>query len=218
MRKRPFRQNKVVRYLILMIVMALPVRAEPLRILAMGDSVMAWNAWSGKDIPSVMGAALGAEITSVAVSGANFATRSGKGDIRSQYVAGDWDLVVVNGGANDFANGCGCGACFPYLDLLIDADLQGLIPAFLGQLETDILWVGYYATGFTGPFSGCRDALVEMETRLSRLAEKMPNLRFVDAEDVIEPRNRAHFFYDRVHPSRLGSRLIGTYLAQQIVR
>ena len=97
-------------------------------ILVIGDSVMAWNAPRGASIPQVMAARLGREVTSRAVSGAQFANDSGLAsavgfDIRAQYPGGRWNWVVLDGGANDLGFGdCRCGACGAEVDRLIAPD------------------------------------------------------------------------------------------------
>lgn len=57
---------------------------------------------------------------------------------------------------------------------------------------------------------------MEYDARLARLAQRVPALTFIDAEDVIDPRNRAHFALDGIHPSAKGARRIGAYLAQAL--
>ncbi|MEL6992327.1 MAG: hypothetical protein AAGL92_12200 [Pseudomonadota bacterium] len=51
-------------------------------------------------------------------------------NITKQYVDGDWDWVVVNGGGNDLWMGCGCMLCAAKIDRLISEDgTKGTIPA-----------------------------------------------------------------------------------------
>lgn len=200
------------------------VQAEPLRILAVGDSLLAWQKWTGRDIPSVMGDVLGARVENDAVAGARFSNASGLGralgfDVRSQFRQGSWDIVLMNGGANDLLNDCGCGACGPVVDGLITSDLTGEVPRFIAQVLQDgaqVVWMGYYASARSGQFAGCRPFLVEYDARLARLAARTPGLTFVDSEDALDPDNRGHFAIDGIHPSPQGARLVGTYLANRI--
>ena len=88
--------------------LATPLGAEPLRVLAIGDSILAWHKWTGRDIPSVMGSVLGARVENDAVAGARFSNSSGLGraagfDVRAQFRQGPWDLVLINGGAKTFS-------------------------------------------------------------------------------------------------------------------
>ena len=214
-----------MRYVIfLLVVLANAASADPVRILAIGDSILAWHKWTGRDIPSVMGRALDGEVVNDAVAGARFSNRSGVGravgfDIRAQYTSGSWDVVVMNGGANDMLSDCKCARCDTVLDELITPNLRGEVPAFITRVLADggrVIWMGYYASARLGPFDGCRPYLVEYDARIARLAAKTANLTFVDSEDVVDPQNRRHFAFDGIHPSALGARRIGTYLARTV--
>lgn len=200
--------------------------ADPMRILAIGDSVLAWQKWTGRDIPSVMGRALDAEVENDAQAGSRFSNDTALGratgfDVRAQFRAEDWDLVLMNGGANDFLADCGCRACDAVLDGLIDDNLQGEVPDFIAGLRArglPVLWMGYYASARSGQFTGCRPYLVEYDARLARLAAQTPGLDFLDSEDVMDEGNRSLFAFDGIHPSPAGTLRIGMYLAQAVAR
>ncbi|WP_299728079.1 SGNH/GDSL hydrolase family protein [uncultured Tateyamaria sp.] len=214
-----------MRYLVILLCfLAAPLGAEPLRVLAIGDSILAWHKWTGRDIPSVMGNVLGAEVENAAVAGARFSNASAFGraagfDVRAQFRRGPWDVVLINGGANDLLADCGCGACDTVLDGLLAPDLTGEVPALLAEILSSgakVVWMGYYASPRSGPFTGCRPYLVEYDARLARLAKQTPGLTFIDSEDVIDPGNRRQFAFDGIHPSPTGARRIGTYLARSL--
>ncbi len=200
--------------------------AEPLRVLAIGDSVLAWHKWTGRDIPSVIGDVLGARVDNDAVAGARFSNASALGravgfDVRAQFRRGPWDMVLVNGGANDMLNDCGCGACDGVLDGLLAADLTGEVPQFVAEIRAtgvQVLWMGYYASARSGQFAGCRPYLVQYDARMAQLAEATPGMTFIDSEDVLDPDDRANFAFDGIHPSPRGARRIGTYLAQSVAQ
>lgn len=212
--------------LVLLCFLAAPLGAEPQRVLAIGDSILAWHKWTGRDIPSVMGDILGADVENNAVAGARFSNDSALGratgfDVRAQFRRGPWDLVLINGGANDFLADCNCKACDPVLDGLLAPDLTGEVATLLAEILTsgvEVVWMGYYASARSGQFTGCRPYLVEYDARLARLADRTPGLTFVDSEDAIDPGNRALFAFDGIHPSPRGARLIGAYLAQSLNR
>ncbi|MEO0745230.1 MAG: SGNH/GDSL hydrolase family protein [Pseudomonadota bacterium] len=199
-------------------------QADTPRVLAVGDSLLAWHKWTDQDIPSVMGQVLGARVENDAVAGARFSNASGLGrmlgfDVRSQYRRGPWDIVLMNGGANDLLNDCNCRACAPIVDGLINADLDGEVPRFVAQVLRDgaqVVWMGYYATARSAQFAGCRPFLVEYDARMARLAAVTQGLTFVDAEDALDPQNRALFALDGIHPSAEGALRVGTYLANRI--
>ena len=193
-------------------------------ILVLGDSIMAWNG--GRSIPDVIANQTGRSVTSRAVPGAQFdngsTIASAVGfDIQQQFPGGRWNWVVVNGGANDLSADCGCGACGASVNALIAPDGQsGSIPAFLQRLRAQtgaqVMWMGYYAGSGSGSFAGCRDDLVEIESRIATFAAGRPGIHFIDSEDVIDRGDRGLFAGDNVHPSARGSARIGAYLAQEI--
>ena len=193
-------------------------------ILVLGDSIMAWNGSNA--IPEVIARETGRTVTSRAVPGAQFdngsALASAVGfDIQRQFPGGRWNWVVLNGGANDLRADCACGACGAAVDALIGpGGTGGSIPAFLQRLHAEtgaqLLWMGYYAGSARGAFAGCRDDLVEIESRIATLAARTPFLQFRDSEDVIDRGDRSLFARDNVHPSAQGSARIGAYLAQAI--
>jgi len=193
------------------------------KLLGMGDSILSWNGLSGDAVPYALGRTLGADVTQRATPGARL-SNPGAGalfgfDIRRQFPGGQFDLIVLNGGANDMLSECGCGACTPVLDALIAPDLSGEIPDFLTRLSRHsprIVWVGYYLTGRPGPFAGCTPFITELDARVERLAARTPGLEFVDSDPAIDPANDAHFARDDVHPSRLGARRIAALVAQRL--
>ena len=192
-------------------------------ILVIGDSVMAWNKASGRDIGSAIEAELGRDVTSRAVPGAGI-TSSGLGllarPVSSQLGQGRWNWVVINGGANDLGALCGCSRCDSAVDRLISRDgRSGDIPRLIAAARATgarVLWMGYYKAPDTSLFRGCRPALVEIERRIARLAEAVPGVTFADAEDVMPPGRPDLLASDRTHPSPAGSALIGRYLARII--
>lgn len=194
-------------------------------ILIAGDSVMAWNRASGRDIGSVVEASLGREVTSRATPGA--AVRAGRFStfgrlgIPNQLPPGAWRWIVLNGGANDLGFTCGCAQCDMSVDLLIAEDGRtGAIPDLTAQAKRQgarVLWVGYYETRRSRLFQGCRPALVELERRIALHAATTAGVYFVDAETVIDPDLSGLFAADNTHPSPEGSALIGGLVARKIL-
>jgi lysophospholipase L1-like esterase len=217
----------IMRWMVIFLVCwVAPVAAEPLRVLAIGDSVLAWHKWTGRDIPSEMGEVLGASVENEAVAGARFSNTSSLGraagfDVRAQYRAGNWDIVLMNGGANDFLADCDCRNCDGILDDLIGNDLTGEVPQFIDEVRrrgARMLWMGYYASHRTGQFAGCRPYLVEFDARMARLAALVPGLQFVDSEDAVDRTDRGQFAFDGIHPSPRATRRIGAYLARELMQ
>lgn len=195
-------------------------------ILVLGDSIMAWNSSANASIPDVIGQQLARTVVSKAVPGAQFDNASTVAgavgfDVRRQFPGGRWNWVVMNGGANDLNSDCGCGACGPVVDRLITADAAGgsiplFVQAVLDATGGQVVWSGYYAGSGKGSFAGCRGDLVELERRIARFAASHPRVTFLDAEDVIDPKNSALFAGDNTHPSVKGSALIANGIARHI--
>lgn len=197
-------------------------------ILAIGDSVMAWNGAASMAIPDQLEQLLGRDVVNRALPGAQidngsvFASAAGF-NIQRQFPDGTWNWIVLNGGANDLgSDDCSCGACTHVVDRLIRADgKSGTIPVFLTRLRqsgAQILWMGYYVSPSDGGFTGCRDDLVLMEARIKMIADGNPAIHFVDGEDVINPSDRSMFASDRTHPSPKGSAALAAMLAREISR
>lgn len=194
-------------------------------ILVLGDSVMAWNGSRNSDIGSIIGDRLDRNVSVRAVPGAKFTNDSSLAsavgfDIQAQYPGGAWNWVVLNGGANDLAFGdCGCGTCDVEVDALIGPNVsQGEIPSFVNGLRAmgaRVLWMGYY-TSLGNSFSGCTDDFMALDSRIKRFADAQPGVYFFDGDEVIDRDNPAHFASDDTHPSRWGSALLGTALADVI--
>lgn len=193
------------------------------RLLAVGDSVLAWNGFRDEAIPDVVGRLTGLSVANLSVAGARVSATSPAvvakgGDIRQQYRSGPWEWVILNGGANDLLAECGCNGCGATLDSLVGPNGQGGdIPALVDRIVADsasIVILGYYnANVRPNPFSRCSEEVDELNRRLEALARRTPGAVYVGAEEVIDPANPAHWFVDRVHPSPLGSERIGAQIA-----
>ncbi|MDG1116516.1 MAG: SGNH/GDSL hydrolase family protein [Flavimaricola sp.] len=198
-------------------------RSAPLTgdILVIGDSVLWWNSEEDASVADVLTTRLGLEVANASVPGALFLGPQGE-SIQDQYVPGDWAWLVMDGGANDLGEGCGCGDCLAAVDPLISPDAtSGAIPAFVQRIVEDgprLVIMGYYdPPDAGGEFSGCQEELAALNDRLWLLSERLSGVFFAPAAQVIEPGNRAHYDEDLVHPSVLGSRLIGDQIAAMIL-
>ena len=194
---------------------AAPQRAE-ITMLAVGDSVLAWNRLSGGDIPRVAAAATGRAVDNRSAIGARFL-----GGIPDQYRNGPWDWVIVNGGANDLRGTCGCDGCDDTLDALIAPDGQGGAMADFARSVAaqghGVVLLGYYGTSVAGgPFAACGDELTELSRRLALLAKGDPAIIFVDARSAIDPYDLSLYARDLAHPSSAGAALIGRQIAMAI--
>lgn len=201
---------------------------EPGPILAIGDSILKWNAEAKKSIPDVIAQTLNQPVFNGAVSGAHLshpepeAAEAGY-DIRQQFRqqgGQDWDWVVMNGGANDLAGECDRDSGL--LDEMISADgLSGEIPAFVRSVSatgSKVMYVGYYAMPDNARFGfhQCNDEIAAHNARLARMAEALEGVWFVSAGAVVSAQDIAAYDEDLVHPSELGSAQIGGYVAEAV--
>lgn len=199
----------------------LPERAErDARIIVLGDSVLAWNRDVGASVADDVEKRLGVPVLDAAVSGGRMRVDGVPGAlgfaIPRQFRAGEWDAVVVNGGANDLFFECGCNRCETVLDRLVTQDYH----AFLNRLgDTPVFIIGYYgpAGDRRGNYDICNDDLQVLERRLTALAASRPNVDIVRVRDVITG-NPGLYDRDRVHPSPAGSAAIGARVADALAR
>ena len=188
-------------------------------ILAMGDSVIAWNREEGASIADAIERRLGEPVVDASVPGAKMRQGGVRGafgfSIPDQYRTGDWDAVILNGGANDLMSECNCNRCDAIVRRLVRRDYPALVNA-LGNAQ--IFIVSYYGAAGDRPgrFNSCNDELQQMERRLTSLFATRPNVHVVRVHDAITGRP-ALYDDDRVHPSPAGSRVIGDIVARALV-
>lgn len=193
------------------------------RILAMGDSMMAWHGAIGKSIPDVIAETLDAEVASHAVSGARVIYRlpltGAMGmNIGKQFRDGGWDWVVMNGGGNDLWLGCGCMLCDRKMDRLISKDgATGAIPEMVARARASnarVIYLGYLRSpGVGSPIEYCKDEGDELDARLARMAEAMDGVYFLPMSDLVPFGDRSYHALDMIHPSIKASREIGQRVA-----
>lgn len=194
------------------------------RILVIGDSILAWHGATGGSAADALARALNEPVDRRAKSTSRFTTnipriRDTGGEIRTQYRPGNYEWVVLNGGANDLRSECGCRRCDATLTDLIDANGQnGAIPELVTRIRGDgarVLVLGYYFTDpdRPTPFTPCRDEVAELNDRFERLAARDAGVYFAPSSTVIDPKNQADFFVDSIHPSRPAAARIGRLMA-----
>ncbi len=196
------------------------------RILAMGDSMMAWHSLTGGSIAHTVSAVLDEPVSNHAISGARVIYKlpvSGAMGMKisNQYRKGDWDWVVLNGGGNDLWMGCGCGACEKRMNKMISEDgRKGAIPHMVDSLRktgAKVIYVGYLRSpGAWSPIEGCRDDGDALEARIAKLADILPEMYFVSLADLVPSGDRSYHGADMIHPSRKGSAEIGMRVAEVI--
>ncbi|MEO1238910.1 MAG: SGNH/GDSL hydrolase family protein [Pseudomonadota bacterium] len=193
-------------------------------VLVMGDSIMAWNG--SASLAAGVERRLNRPVENASVPGAQIAPRGLRRlvfDIGAQYQPGDWDWVVLNGGANDLMGSCGCQSCDAVLDELVAPDgRRGEIAQIVDRLRRTgarVLYLGHYGpSGRGGAFDACEDELTDLDARMARMARIVPELEFVDGGDVMSAATPADYDADNIHPSPRGSAKLGALAAAAIRR
>ncbi|MFT5680121.1 MAG: acyl-CoA thioesterase-1 [Myxococcota bacterium] len=197
-----------------------PGNLDDAELFTIGDSLMAWNQGDGS-IPEVIGEALNRPMYNASVGGSNFL--DGASDvIPEQYIAGDWDWLVLDGGANDLNDRCECGDCDDLMDEMLLADgLSGAMADFAAGVTAEgvkVMIMGYYVVPETAEFGfdQCMTLLPELSARQAALAESDPMIWFADASEVVTGDDLSMYDEDHVHPSLDGSVVVGDFLAEAI--
>ncbi|MFN7224058.1 MAG: SGNH/GDSL hydrolase family protein [Paracoccaceae bacterium] len=198
------------------------------RILVLGDSMMASNRATGQSVADVIETALQQKVIDRSVVAARYFYAlpiSGAAGLRltAQYRPRDWDWVILNGGGNDLLFGCGCGFCDGVLDRLVSQDGRaGTIPAYVARIRQSgarVIYVGYLRNPGTGtPIKGCGPAGNELDRRLTRMARFDAGVTFLPMADLVPHGDTSFHQLDRIHPSVIGSRGIGTRILEEIQR
>ncbi|WP_147110187.1 SGNH/GDSL hydrolase family protein [Tateyamaria sp. syn59] len=193
------------------------------RIIATGDSMLAWNAASKKSVASELERRLGTQVIDRSVVGARYhyvLPVSGSLGLRigSQYRSGPWDWVVMNGGGNDLWLGCGCSKCEAQLNRLIAEDgSSGTVVTAVKRARADgarVAYVGYLRTPGRGSIiDHCRTWGDRFETRLARMAARDAGVTFVSVADLVPHGDLSFHDIDRIHPSAKGSAAIAARIA-----
>lgn len=201
-------------------------RDNPSRILAMGDSLMAWHLSSDNSITNSLANELGEPVINRSVGGARVlyalpVSGSLGMKIENQYADGNWDWIVLNGGGNDLWLGCGCVACNGKMDRLIAPDgRKGEIARMVWELRqtgAQVIYVGYLRSpGRSSIIEHCRDDGNELEARIEKLADLLPGVYFLSLADLVPYGDRSYHAADMIHPSIKASTEIGQRVANLI--
>lgn len=191
-------------------------------ILAVGDSVMAWNG--GRGIPEAVAATLDRPVTDASRSGAHLTHPSAAAaalgfDVSRQASAEGWDWVILTGGGNDLRGACGTAEERAVLDGIVDERLRGDLPALVGRLRAagaKVAYLGYYDPSTDGAtaFTPCERAFDAINARMARLAARDRGLVVLDAGRVVDRADRGAYAADLIHPSPRASAAIGRALAE----
>jgi hypothetical protein len=199
---------------------------EPIKILTIGDSLMAAHRISNRSISSSIRKSLSAEVTDRSIVGARIIYKlplSGALglNIGKQFRRGKWDWVVVSGGGNDLWLGCGCLRCDRKMNKLITpGGDKGAIPKLVNKIRKTgarVVYLGYLRSpGMGSPIEHCKDEGDELETRIEKMAAADDGVVFVSLRDLVPYGDRTYHGMDMIHPSLKASREIGQRIARAI--
>jgi acyl-CoA thioesterase I len=185
-------------------------------VLAIGDSILAWNNDRCHGIPERAGLVAGVHVDNRAVSGTVMH------EIASQYDAaridgGPWDVVIVDGGGNDVNSFCECGACDAVLD-----DVATRTNALLDLAREDgasvvlVDYFGFDERAWYG-FDRCEQALADLQAMHEEIDRERDDVTLVDLGALVTPDDHPEAYtFDYVHPSDEGSRILGELLAESL--
>ncbi|MFY9212790.1 MAG: SGNH/GDSL hydrolase family protein [Aestuariivita sp.] len=199
---------------------------QPARILAMGDSLLASHSAAKASISYRVEAYLGEPVIDRSVSGArminNLPVSSALGmRISQQFMPGDWDWIILNGGGNDLWMACGCIACDTRIDRMIAPDgSDGKIADLVSELRSTgarVIYVGYLRSpGRGSPIEHCRDEGDKLEERIARMAEDRDGVYFLSLRDLVPYGDGSYHAADMIHPSQKASNAIAAKIAKII--
>lgn len=198
-------------------------RNNTARILAMGDSMMAWHGGSRAAISDNVEQLLGEPVIDRSVIGArifyHLPISGAMGmNISQQYWPGDWDWVIMNGGGNDLWFGCGCSVCDRKMNRMISKDgKSGSVPDLVRDIRENgarVIYLGYLRSPGVGSLiEHCRDEGDEFEHRLAQMAEADSGVYFLSLTDLVPHGDRSFHSFDMIHPSMKASRMIAQRIA-----
>ena len=198
-------------------------RDQSARILAMGDSMLAWHGGRRAAVSDNMEAILGEPVIDRSVIGArifyHLPVSGALGmNISQQYRPGAWEWVVMNGGGNDLWFGCGCSRCDRKMTRMITADGQGgSVPELVRNIRKSgarVIYLGYLRSpGVGSMIDHCRDVGREFEHRLNQMAASDPGIYFLSLADLVPHGDRSYHAFDMIHPSPKATRKIAQRVA-----
>ena len=174
---------------------------------------MEWHLGEGS-IPEQVGEKLGKMLTTLAISGSMMSTGE-DWSIPNQYFARDWEWVILDGGANDLNELCGCGPCEAVQQDLAQA-YQDLIGSIRAEGSRVVIW-GYYGISPDAPeFGNCNEAIDQLSQMQLNLANSDDGVLWVNGKSDITGEDSSYYDDDLIHPSLKGSEQIAEQIATAI--
>jgi len=187
-------------------------------VQVIGDSLFGADADGCASVSTFMSLRLWLKVEDNSVPGA---TIIGDESIPEQYVSGDWNWTVIDGGGNDIMPYCTENDCDEVLDEIITDSGEGLIPDLVEKAQKDgsnVILIGYYSVPKGSEYEPVILEVEIINDRYNEFAEANEGVYFISLKDVMTPEETPELYSDDlVHPSDDGHYVIGEYIADFII-
>lgn len=187
-------------------------------VQVIGDSLFGSDADGCASVSTFMSLRLWLEVEDNSIPGAAVI---GDESIPEQYVSGDWNWTVINGGANDIMPYCTENDCDEVLDDIITDSGEGLIPDLVETAQNDgskIILIGYYSVPKGSEYEPVILEVEILNDRYNEFAKANEGVYFISLKKVMSPEETPDLYSDDlVHPSDDGHFAIGEYIADFII-
>ena len=197
------------------------MKTDPIKefsVQIVGDSVFNADADGCASVAGFMSLRLWLPVEDNSVPGA---TITGNEGIPEQYISGDWNWTIIDGGGNDIMPYCTEEDCDEILDEMMSDSGNGLIPDLVEEAKNDgsnVILIGYYSVPRGSEFEPVVLEIEILNDRYSEFAKANENVYFISLKDVMEPESTPEYYSDDlVHPSLEGSEAIGEHIANFII-
>ena len=187
-------------------------------VQVVGDSLFGADADGCASVSTFMSLRLWLEVEDNSIPGAMVS--DGNEGIPQQYVSGDWNWTVINGGANDIMPYCTENDCDEVLDEIITDSGEGQIPDLVEKAQNDgsnVILLGYYSVPKGSEYEPVILEVEIVNDRYNEFAKANEGVYFISLKDVMSPEETPELYSDDlVHPSIDGHSAIGRHIAEFI--
>ena len=188
-------------------------------VQVVGDSLFGADAEGCASVSTFMSLRLWLEVEDNSIPGAMVS--DGNEGIPQQYVSGDWNWTVINGGANDIMPYCTENDCDEVLDEIITDSGEGQIPDLVEKAQNDgsnVILLGYYSVPKGSEYEPVILEVEIVNDRYNEFAKANEGVYFINLKDVMSPEQTPDLYSeDLVHPSDDGHFAIGEHIANFII-
>ena len=188
-------------------------------VQVVGDSLFGADAEGCASVSTFMSLRLWLEVEDNSIPGAMVS--DGNEGIPQQYVSGDWNWTVINGGANDIMPYCTENDCDEVLDEIITDSGEGQIPDLVEKAQNDgsnVILLGYYSVPKGSEYEPVILEVEIVNDRYNEFAKANEGVYFISLKDVMSPEETPELYSDDlVHPSIDGHSVIGEHIADFII-